>query len=285
MKMFRRASFPLVAALALLFGVLGALASAPAGANGTMATQTIIISSQPAYGNAPGQPISLIAQVTPLAPGPAVTGSVQYFSQVKGQPKLHNLGNAPVGANGLSFFTISGGLNQNEYELVAVYSGDVNYASSTGSTSYLILNNCSTGQFPSQTQGNPIVHPNDRLGYYIGQSNGQWELFTSKPDHGPGNMDIPGVLFTGTIKTNGRFVNVAAVRNEGQDSVTEGGEHDITFHFRTHLSMDELTFFPVCGSWVSFTLSIEGAPATTTQIFLGNPASSPTGNPFQFMRS
>lgn len=268
------------AALALFSGVLGAMAITAQPASALNSTQTVIISAQPSFGADPTETVSLIVQVSVPGGGPTPTGNVDFSAEIKGQAgSTQSLGSATLDSNGQATFQIlPGTLAPQEYELIASYEGDVNDGPSTGDTPYEILATCNLGQFDPSTQGIPAVHPDDAEGYYIGQSNAEWQLFTAKPDfthtHHSG-----GDVFSGTITTDGRFVNVASVRNEKQDRVTESTPNLIKFRLVTHLSVDEISFFSLCGSSVTFTLSINGAPATTTQIFVGNPASNPAANP------
>jgi hypothetical protein len=274
------------AALALFGGILGAMAVTAQPASALNSTQTVIISAQPSFGADPTETVTLIVQVSVPGGGPTPTGNVDFSAEVKGQQgTLQSLGSPQaLDSNGQVVFQIPPGtLAPQEYELFASYEGDGVDAPSTGDTPYYIMSTCNLGLFDPSTQGVPIVHPDDTEGYYIGQSNGEWQLFTAKPDF-TGTHHKGGDIFSGTITTDGRFVNVASVRNESQDRVTETSPNLIRFRLHTHLSVDEISFFSVCGSTVTFNLSINGVPATTTQIFLGNPASNPATSPFSETR-
>lgn len=246
-------------------------------------TSTAIISAEPPFAADPSEPVSLIAQVTAAGSGPAPTGTVTFSFEFKGLPGITTLGSTPVGANGLAFFTTTAGqLTVGPLELWATYSGDSNYAMSTGELDYIIDPTCSLSSWPSQVTGFPLVHPSFPRGFYIGQENGEFNVTTAKPDKGVGTG---ATTFTGTITTDGRLLGVEARLNEHQDKVVAVGDNEISFKWVTHLATDSMSFFAACGTELTFDLSVNGVPATTSQIFLGNPTTNPSTNPVTFSRS
>jgi hypothetical protein len=191
------------------------------------------------------------------------------------------LGSAPVGSNDQATFTTTPPqLPAGVVTVTADYSGDSNYAASKGSIIYFVDEECHTGAWPAQTTGYPPVVPGDPTGYYIGQSNGWWTVYMAHPGGNP-------VKFTGnvTTNTNAHILDVSALKNESTDSVTLKGDNEITFHLTVYKALDGVTFFAGCGSELTFTLNIRGAPAHGKDIYLGKPPTKGTISPDVFTRS
>ena len=175
------------------------------------------------------------------------------------------------------------------YFWVDLYSGDPNNAAASTvcgdpEETVTVTNSCDTGPWPSQVSGVPTVTPNEARGFYIGVNNdtGQWTIEDTHLQVEPRQF----FDFDATITTDGTFTDVSPIMLEGHDSVTvSSDQHTLTYVSRDGGSIDGVSFTPMCGSTITFNLSIKGVTAPTKNIHLGVPATSPSTNPFTFTRS
>jgi hypothetical protein len=138
------------------------------------------------------------------------------------------------------------------------------------------------------------VHSFATPGFYIGEAGDTWHMVVTHPTS-------RRYVFAGTVTINaGNFSNVQPFRLElaggaldtyscsGVPSCTGPADgSSITFSFNDWGFLDGLFFStPPNATSITFTLSINGAPATSSQIFLGpTDAPAPTGSPLTISRS
>lgn len=248
-----------------------------------IATKTAIISENPPASD-PGTSVTFTAEVTPGGAGPALTGSVSFSYLCSGSgcsSRSGTLGSSPIGSNDQASVTTSGQLPVGVDTITATYSGDSNYSGSSGSVIYTVDATCNENPWPSETNGYPAVEASGPTGFYIGQSNGWWTVYTETDT----NRGKGGTKFTGTVTTkSARFLDVSALKNESTDSVKLIGNNKIVFKFATHLSLDSFTFYVGCGNDVTFHLSISKIKAPPSEIFVGNPTTNPASNPVTYNR-
>jgi hypothetical protein len=114
-------------------------------------------------------------------------------------------------------------------------------------------------------------------GYYVWHDDDGLHLRTT---------DSAGVFaYSGTIRTNGTFVNVDPVRLEADDDVEvlDGGK-TIRFQFKTAEGIDGINFEVSDGSTVRFSLRRDGARIDAGNIFLGEDSVHPKHDPFTIRR-
>jgi hypothetical protein len=266
---------------------------------GQIPTTTAIVSEDPPVASL-STAVTFIARVRPESAGPALGGDVTFTYKTTGLPAVNGtLGTAPVDANDEAQITTSAGDLPvvGVYTITATYSGDTNYTASHGSVIYDVDSPCDTGAWPDSTSGYPQVHPGSALGYYIGQSNGWWTLYTARPEGGkPGANE----KFTGRIVTNAAqptggesgagIMDISSTKNGPKDIVRLASSNVLTFTLYTHEALNGFTFFAGCGSKLTFNLKVgvHAAPAPVSEIFLGgnpNTTTNPTANPVVFTRS
>jgi hypothetical protein len=128
--------------------------------------------------------------------------------------------------------------------------------------------------------GGAKVHEFQSTGFYIGEVGDAWRIAaTHENDH--------HYVFSGTITLNaGSFSNVSGFHLETADTYSFSGGV-ITFKFNDWGLLDGLYFMtPPNATSITFTLSINGVPASASQIFLGpTDTHPPTGSPFTIGRS
>ncbi|HXW33556.1 MAG TPA: cadherin-like domain-containing protein [Acidimicrobiales bacterium] len=256
-----------------------------------VATKTAIISENPPASD-PSTPVTFIAQVTPGGAGPPLSGSVTFTYTCPGSAcssSSGTLGTVPIDpSTDQATLTSTGQLPVGADYVTATYGSDPNYSGSSGSVVYTVDASCNNAAWPASTNGYPATEASGPTGFYIGQSNGWWTVYTEQ-DANRG----PGTFFSGKITTTtARFLDVAALKNETNDYVKEIGNNEIEFRFQTELSLDAVTFFVGCGNDVKFTLWT--APATSkhpvnvkapvSEINIGNPTTNPASNPFTYNR-
>jgi hypothetical protein len=114
-------------------------------------------------------------------------------------------------------------------------------------------------------------------GYYIWHDGGGWHVRTT---------DSSGVfVYSGTLRTDGTFDDVALAQPEGADQVQllDGG-HALQFQLRTHEHIDGVDFRVDGGTGVVFHLEQNGQPISTSSIFLGQSNVNPVHDPFEVDR-
>lgn len=68
------------------------------------------------------------------------------------------------------------------------------------------------------------------------------------------------------------------------DQISQTGAGTITFDLKTYSGFDGLKFSVDGGQHLTMNLSIDGRPAPTSEIFLGDHNVNPTSNPLTFTR-
>jgi hypothetical protein len=122
--------------------------------------------------------------------------------------------------------------------------------------------------WPARVFGPSKPPPFSPEGFYIGvnPTNNYWTMEVSQP------VRFPGHIYTATISANGgagSFSNVAAIQLEPDDSFKVNGS-TITFLSHDFGDIDGISFVTSAAvTSVTFTLSIDGHPATAAQIRLG----------------
>jgi hypothetical protein len=87
------------------------------------------------------------------------------------------------------------------------------------------------------------------------------------------------------LHTDGRFVLVHRVRDEGNDIVAVSANHrTILFRFVNYGWVDGLDFATHCSTGFSASFYIAGVLAPTSAVHLGADAVNPTSNPFDIER-
>ena len=93
------------------------------------------------------------------------------------------------------------------------------------------------------------------------------------------------VVFSGTLTTSGRFVDVHRVKDEGNDIVAVSPDkHTILFRFVNYGWVDGLNFATHCSESFNVGIDISGRLASTDAIHLGDTKAHPTSNPFKIER-
>jgi len=219
-----------------------------------------------------GQTATVTATIT--NPGGSISGQTVDFS-VNGANTA--TGSGMTNASGQTTFSYMG-TNAGMDTITATYSGATGTASVTWNST-----TCDSGPWPAQITGVPTVAPNMPQGFYIGvNSDGQFSLEVTHHQSTPRHF----YRFTGTVTTDGSFSDVNAIMLEKHDSYSVSGDQQtLTFSFNNGGAIDGVSFVPMCGSTITFQLSIKGSTATTSRINLGVPATNPSSNPFTFTRS
>jgi hypothetical protein len=140
--------------------------------------------------------------------------------------------------------------------------------------------NCVPGAWPQAVQGRPATFQAGDDGVYLWHDvDGGWALRATHS--GPHDR----VIIAGTLHTDGRFVLVHRVRDEGNDIVAVSANHrTILFRFVNYGLVDGLDFATHCSTGFSASFYISGALAPTDAVHLGADEVSPTSNPFDVER-
>src|SRR5579859_1485176 len=98
--------------------------------------------------------------------------------------------------------------------------------------------------------------------------------------------DLKGVSheYIGTLRTDGKFVNVTNVLPENDDKVTQVGDGEILFDLKTYNGIDGVRFSIDGGDHLSMNLKVDGQPAPTNHIFIGHKALHPKTSHLHFRR-
>jgi hypothetical protein len=105
---------------------------------------------------------------------------------------------------------------------------------------------------------------------------GEWRLVTTDPAKSGAHE------YTGTLTTDGKFVDVRLIRPEQDDSASIDGEGKINYDFKTFSGIDSMAFHVADSAReVTFNLSLDGQPMATSQIFLGDKGRHPKADPFK----
>jgi hypothetical protein len=93
------------------------------------------------------------------------------------------------------------------------------------------------------------------------------------------------VIFSGSLTTSGKFLDVQLIGGGGNDIVVVGpAKHTILFRFVNYGLVDGLDFATRCSRAFTVKLYVEGQPASTGSVHLGQSLSNPTSNPFTVER-
>ena len=253
-------------------------------------THTLFVEEDPPA-NGPNDKTTFVALVHPYGT-PAETGIVTFtwytIGAVNGGPMSGTIGTAPVMNNEATITADSlpaGGPNNGSITINAIYSGDANYATSTGQTEYYVLPDCALGPWsPTDSEGNPSISGFGTEGFYIGQSSGWFTLLVTQPNQ-------QRVVFTGTIKTDGLIIDLSSIKDDAKDVVTLDGSDELQFKLVNHGEIDGFSFYAGCGKSLNMNLSLghsekTAVPAMKKQIFIGsNNTKSPTGGGIDFSRT
>ncbi len=218
------------------------------------------------------QTATVTAQVT--NPGGSIDGQTVNFS-VSGANTASGPGT--TNASGQTTFSYVG-TNPGMDTVTATFSSATGTATVTWNPP-----NCDSGDWPRQVTGTPTVYPNLPNGFYIGaNADGVFSLEVTHRESNP----LVFYRFSGTVTTDGIFNDVNGIRLEKNDKYSVSADkHSLTFSFKNVGHIDGISFLPMCGSMISFNLSIKSAPAATSKINLGVPSTNPSSNPFTFTRS
>lgn len=126
--------------------------------------------------------------------------------------------------------------------------------------------------------------PGDTMGYFIWRDRAGFHLWVTTYD----NDERPGGLnrdeerhFMGMITTDGEFTHVDLDQEEGNDRVKiRRDDQKIGFDLTTQGQADGLNFRVRGADWIKFTLYIDGEPAESKRIFVGEDNYHPEDNSF-----
>jgi hypothetical protein len=252
----------------------------------TEGTRTTILSINPPAAQSSSTAVTIVASVTANGTGPAPTGSVTFayytLGAANGGPTSGVLGTSPLNGDEAMFTTSpgqlpAGGSQNGSITITATYNGDNSNRPSRASIIYFVTASCPATSWGGASGGFPNVTANGPEGYYIGQSNGWFTLYTTQP--GPSTVD-----FTGTIVSTGLILDLSSTKDEVPDYVELQGSNTLNFGLVDHSDLDGFTFFAGCGSTITFNLSIAGTIAPSSEIFLGATGGHPSANPFVLPR-
>ncbi len=265
--------------------------------NTLAATKTSIFDTDPPA-SGPGDNVTIEASVkAPGSSGPAPTGTVTFTYYTVGVANSGPI-TGPIGTaslvDGVATITTkalpAGGPQNGSITLNATYNGDHSNAASNGLAPYYVLTGCSLGSWGSASQGYYPVKAGGPEGYYIGQSNGIWEVYVTHPT--VGKVTFSGTITTGPSGddyTDGVLINLSSLKNEGpKDKVTLVGANEIKFTLVNGGDLDGFSFFAGCGSELDFTLNIGTPPvkAKKSQIFIGvNGTKGPNNGKYDVTRN
>ena len=219
-----------------------------------------------------GQTATVTAQIT--NPSGSIDGQMVNFS-VSGANTAG--GSGVTNASGQATFSYAG-TNAGMDTVTATFGSATGTANVTWNPPV-----CDDGDWPRQVTGVPIAHPSMPQGFYIGaNAGGVFSLLAAHRQVNPRDF----YRFSGTVSTDGLFENVTPIMLEKRDTYSVSpDQHTLTFSFDNAGALDGLSFIPMCGSTITFNLSIKGVPAATSRINLGTPSTNPSSNPFTFTRS
>ena len=93
-------------------------------------------------------------------------------------------------------------------------------------------------------------------------------------------------LYTGTVTTDGTFVNVSTVKLDGSDSVSvDGSGHTLSFSFHTYNGIDGVDYDIQGGTGQRVDVQEDGVEMPTTNAFLGAYSVHPENMPFLVCRA
>lgn len=139
---------------------------------------------------------------------------------------------------------------------------------------------CVPGSWPAVAEGRPTSFLAGSDGVYLWHDpDGGWALRVTHS--GPHDR----VIFSGSLTTSGKFVNVQMAGGGGNDIVVVGAaKHTILFRFVNFGWVDGLDFATHCSPAFTLKIYVEGQLASTGEVHLGQSAANPTNNPFRIER-
>jgi len=245
--------------------------------SGTTPSVTSIVETDPPAASTTSS-VTIIADVAPkTGSGPTPTGNVTFtyytVGEANGGPASGTLGTVNVNSAGQAKIVTTpgelpaGGPLNGSIILNVTYNGNGTYAASNGLLVYYVVPNCDEGQFNKKSNGYPSIVADGQTGYYIGQSNGWFTLYTTQ-DTGH-TMD-----FSGNAQTNGLVLYVSNTKNSGGYIKLAGreGNERVGWKIVDKGALDGFTFFAGCGSQVKFTLNSgsPAAPVPASEVFIGS---------------
>jgi hypothetical protein len=139
---------------------------------------------------------------------------------------------------------------------------------------------CVPGAWPGVADGRPATLLAGSDGAYLWHDpDGGWALrvtHASLQDR---------VIFSGSLTTSGKFLDVQLIGGGGNDIVVVGpAKRTILFRFVNYGLVDGLDFATHCSRGFTVKLYIEGQLASTGSVHLGQSLGNPTSNPFTVER-
>src|SRR5579883_73742 len=114
-------------------------------------------------------------------------------------------------------------------------------------------------------------------GYYFWHDDNGFHLWTTDPE----GIDSH---YTGTLTTDGSFVNIVLEHPENDDHFTSDGAGKLTFNLHTQSGIDGIDFEVQDGSRIDLSLLRDGNQTAPDNIFLGEDSVHPSHNPFAVIR-
>ena len=141
--------------------------------------------------------------------------------------------------------------------------------------------NCLGGYWPTVVEGAPSGFDASDHGAYLWQDpNGGWAL---RVTHTAGNDHA---VFSGTLETAGRFVDVRPLHTGGADIIAVSPDgRTVIFRFVNYSWVDGLNFATRCSGGFTLSIDINGQRASPNVLHLGGLATSPASNPFRVDRA
>jgi len=139
---------------------------------------------------------------------------------------------------------------------------------------------CVPGAWPSVAEGRPATFLAGSDGAYLWHDpDGGWALRVTHS--GPQDR----VIFSGSLTTSGKFVDVQLIGGGGNDIVVVGpAKHTILFRFVNYGLVDGIDFGTRCSRAFTVKIYLEGQLASTGSVHLGQSIGNPTSNPFRIER-
>lgn len=139
---------------------------------------------------------------------------------------------------------------------------------------------CVPGSWSPAAEGRPVSFQAGSDGAYLWHDpDGGWALRVTHS--GPHDR----VIFSGSLTTTGKFLNVQITGGQGNDIVEVGpAKHTIFFRFVNYGWVDGLDFGTRCAPAFTVKIYIEGQLASIGAVHLGQAAVNPTNNPFRIER-
>jgi len=129
-----------------------------------------------------------------------------------------------------------------------------------------------------ELNGKPeAFHPGETRGYFIWHDDNGLHIRTTTR----GQLHV----FSGTLHTNGRFIDVHGVKLEADDGYKVGPErHQMDFRFETAGGVDGIDFKVEGGEKVVLDLLIDGHKISADEIYGGFGSWHPSENKFEIVR-